>query len=279
MADKYSSDHIFTLADENNLILPNNTSKQIVYDLLLLLGIIDTHPNDKYEYGGKRPQIGIVGWDIPYTSASWVTKLTGTDWNPRLNPILNKDLTWVYHLDYMNVIVIDATLSFIKKSRKDNILYWDSLYPKVLNLDMENIIEEFRDFMNFDEPWITALAGWDGHMRFLYHDRDTRTLTFYDPWKRQQDKTKFFKKMQKDILAVYRYNVIFENREKDQSEENSCVVDSLARVLMMGEHGQDASTWEWDLSTYDYAVFAARAMRIQMKNTFGAAHTVSSLYR
>jgi hypothetical protein len=79
------------------------------------------------------------------------------------------------------------------------------------------------------------------------------------------DKQPFFHNIQNSLWAVHGYTSKFIRRREDQSEENSCVIDSLARALMVAEYGEEAAKWEWNEKTYDYALLTARVIHMNMR--------------
>jgi hypothetical protein len=269
MADKYTHNYLKSLAKTYNIYLETTESKETLYELLLLLDIVDyDKPDDSLDYG-------IVGWDIPYTPAKWVTAATGFDWNPKLNPVLTKQKTWIFHTEDSLLGIIDGTIGFIR----DCSSRFTRLYPQVINLNTDGIYDGLLGLVDESHSYTTALIGWQEHMRFLYHDSKTKTLIFYDPWKSNQDKTPYFKTIVKDCRKLLGYKAIFHNRLKDQSFEGSCVINALARVLMICDHGNSSVDWEWTSKTYDYPIFAARAFRLNMREYHKTNHSIDLMYR
>ncbi len=253
MADWYSFGELRGLADENHIILADNASKQLYYDILLICGIIDAEKPPPKPYG-------ILGWEIPHEPAEWVNELTGTDWDPRFNPILTKSDTWVHHLEDIGLKVINEALDILTK-------HGFNIYPKALPLHDHNIDHEFESLVAMCEETghgFPAMVGWEEHMRFLYINRRGRQINFYDPWKVGVNRTKFFANI-KRAIENFGYEVNFIKRLPDQSEEESCVIDSLARVLLMSDKGEKSVHWPWTNDTFDYALVSARIIHIAAK--------------
>jgi hypothetical protein len=98
-------------------------------------------------------------------------------------------------------------------------------------------------------------------MRFVSKP-DSSHLSFYDPWMHHLEREAFFTEMQDQLDQAYGCTSAFINRHEDQSDENSCVIDSLARCLLIAEYGEEATFWPWDDKTFDYALVAARIIRM-----------------
>jgi len=97
--------------------------------------------------------------------------------------------------------------------------------------------------------------GWGRHARFAFKDKDTKVLTFFDPWKKNVNRTQAFKKMSALIKSNYNFDTKFVNRSPDQSNEGSCTTQALMRALMLADYGIDGATMQ---VPNDYAVFTSR---------------------
>lgn len=243
-----------SLLADNNIIISSDLHTHEVYSLLLILGLVDTIPHRNRKHG-------ILGWDIDYEPAKWVERITGSDWDPKLNPILLSNQTWVHHSDYVNASAINRALDLLRRAKKDKHRSWNSIAPRLIELSATDIVDPFAEFIEHSE-WNVAMIGWSEHMRFVYKEADH--LSFYDPWMHHLEHEPFFTQMQRELDQSYGYSSAFINRHEDQSDENSCVIDSLARCLLIAEYGEEAAFWPWDQRTFDYALLAARVIRMSI---------------
>lgn len=266
MSGWYDVNDLWSLAAANNLIVDSQLSKQKLFDLLLILGLVDKFPS-------RIETTGILGWDIDYTPSLWVRRITGDNWDPKLNPTLSAEGSWIHHTNFVNLSIIDSVLDRISRLKKEGRERWTSVLPHVivinkLELGKCNITKSphcdcaapFDDFI--DNNYNVALVGWGEHMRFVYKNARKRHLFFYDPWKKDLEHQPFFRAIKTHVSKRFDYSSEFVSRKADQGEENSCVIDCIARAIMIAEYGSDAATWEWDDHTFDYAVLAVRLIRM-----------------
>jgi len=237
----------------HNVLVSSELKTHELYDLLLALYLVE-------ENATRNKQYGILGWDIAFTPSHWVESITGSDWDPRLNPILLKNNTWVHHSGDVSGRQINRAISILRAAKKDGQRRWQSFLPRVIELHDDEITEPFQQLIE-DPQYHVAMVGWKSHMRFVYKEND-RHLSFFDPWMQDVDRQEFFSRMQEGLEETYGYSSAFIRRQEDQSEENSCVIDSLARCLMIAEYNEEAAFWPWDESTFDYALMAARIIHI-----------------
>lgn len=296
MAEDYPLDYLWSLAEKNNLLVSPDIPPQQLYELLLILNIISLH----HEYrtfgssslstesnptgtvgaegglGMTREKSGIIGWEVHYETPSWVDDIVGTDWNPKYNPIYQRNQTWVFHSGYLCTEIINKTLSFLNRSLK-----WDRRVWKSLHTQLIGVFEPNQD--RFKDPWRkflgdsssrnnqnqqreaqkkVGLVGWENHMRFVYKDGQKKQLIFFDPWRQHVDRTDFFQIMAAGLKNKYGYDSLFVNRRADQSDEDSCVIDCLSRCLMICEYGVEAASWAWEPKYFAYPILAIRSSRL-----------------
>lgn len=237
------------LLTENGIYASPSARPNQLYELAIVFGLIEEKPS-------LNQKTGILGWDIAYEPAEWLTTLLGDDWDPRLNPILLPNGTWINHSDVVSSPEINRAVCLLRTCHKGGRRVWASVYPRLIEVDNQASVEPFRPLIT-QPQYQAAMVGWQGHMRFLYSAGNGH-LTFFDPWMSDVDLQPFFQKMEQRLLKQYDCSSEFVQRHPDQSDENSCVIDSLARCIMVAEFGEEAAFWEWGPDTFDYIVFAAR---------------------
>ena len=252
------------LLKDNGVIFDPALMTHQMYDLLLVLGLINIEPLQDSHFG-------ILGWNIPHEPATWVTLITGDDWDVRMNPILLKNNTWVHHSEEIDADSINLALNRLKNSKINGKKIWGSIYPELIELgDSKNPSTPFKKFIE-DKQSKVAMVGWEEHMRFVYkdghqeHQEGHYHLSFYDPWMQHLEKEKFFNRISSSLKKTYGYSSAFIRRAEDQSGENSCVIDSLARCLLVGQFGKEAAFWPWGEDTYDYALLASRMIHLILR--------------
>ncbi len=195
---------------------------------------------------------GILGLQVKYTPAKWVTDITGDKWDPKFNPIKESRGTWKFSKNAVSSATNDKIAWFLHDKNK-----WKSFYGS-LGYDSKNdkLIKphKWNKFCSNDQ-FKSATVGWARHARFIYKDLQANQIIFFDPWKKNVSKTQAFKKMSAHIQKKYGYTTKFTNGKPDQSNEGSCTTQALLRALMVAEYGLPGATME---VPNDYAVFTSR---------------------
>lgn len=211
----------------------------------------DAPPLDK-EYG-------TLGWDVPFQEPQWLRDVFpgNRTWDPRLNPEKLRNNQWRFQKCAIKNRVNEKAASYIaKQSKGTSGTVWSSLYPKTVMFSPKNSVNtELDAFLAYDDKR-AAFGGWSKHARYMYKDKDTKTLYVYDPWKQKLQNSQAFRALSQYVERKFPgWSVEFVRHPPDQGPEGSCNVIALMRAILVAEYGQQGTTMPVPDA---YAVLASR---------------------
>lgn len=199
---------------------------------------------------------GILGFQVEYNPSDWVEEITGKNWDPKFNPIKEAGGTWKFSKSSVSTDTNNRVAKMLKKTGRWKRYYGSLGYDTKLNELIK--IKKWRKFMECDD-YISATVDWSHHARFVFKDVTDKVLIFFDPWKKNVNRSKAFKNLSDYLENIFNYTTKFINRSPDQSDEGSCTTQALMRALMLADYGISGATME---VSNDYAVFTARLTSI-----------------
>tara|TARA_B000000475_G_scaffold26476_1_gene20592 strand:- start:1634 stop:2707 length:1074 start_codon:yes stop_codon:yes gene_type:complete len=204
--------------------------------------------NNKYKFykisedfiENTNKSFGIIGIDIPYKEAEWITYLVKG--NPLYNPILNEKKEIIFSKCAISTKTIEKANIYLKKKLGDK---FKLLYPKYIILrSTKTLTPLLENFINSE--YTIANIAYDKHARTIF--KNNNKLYIIDPWKQIPDAGT------KNLIKIIS-NLEFIKREKEQTNEGSCTAVSYARTLYMTFEGVDKL---YEKIPLDYIVLASR---------------------
>ena len=192
---------------------------------------------------------GIVGWDVPCEEPEWLTKITGSKWDPKMNPRVTPTGQWYFSKCAIAQNVIEKVIGYLHKQTKDGRKTWSSLFPYYIDFRgdgstwstaQQHLLHRFL----MDDSQQVLMVAWGRHARTFFKDPVKNLITVIDPWIKNVDRTATFKKIAATIWALSenRFRMNFLNRVADQGAEGSCVALALIRAILMAEYGISGAT-------------------------------------